>query len=190
LLRGQLRYMKQISISRGIGEVVDRHLGQDKAREVQKLYTVRSKLVRSGRIVCRSARGVPPRRIFGRDVGPSAAGVVARRLLHGGDSVSGCWPAPTWWRSTCSDATRRSKPTLANKGPRHADWRNQVGAAVSTRDCLPLWTAHDGCAWNNCNRPLLWAQPLPWPTLTRRTHNRKVGCARLLIGGDLPQLSA
>jgi hypothetical protein len=47
-LRGQLGHMKQISIRRGIGKVVGRHLGQDRAREVQKLYTVRSKLMHNG----------------------------------------------------------------------------------------------------------------------------------------------
>jgi hypothetical protein len=42
------------------------------------------------------APGASPRKIFGRDVGPSA--VVEGRcytLLHEGDPASGCWPAPT-----------------------------------------------------------------------------------------------
>jgi len=47
-LRDQLKFMKQISISRGISSVVSRHLGQDRTREVRKLYTIRSKLIHTG----------------------------------------------------------------------------------------------------------------------------------------------
>lgn len=46
--RGQLKHMKQLSISRGIGCLVARHLGQDQAREARNLYGVRSNLVHRG----------------------------------------------------------------------------------------------------------------------------------------------
>jgi len=46
--RGQLEHMTQLSISRGIGRVVSRHLGQDRGREIQKLYSIRSNLVHRG----------------------------------------------------------------------------------------------------------------------------------------------
>lgn len=46
--RGQLEHMKQLSISRGIRRVVARHLGQDRAREVQRLYNTRSNLLHNG----------------------------------------------------------------------------------------------------------------------------------------------
>ena len=48
-LSGRLRQMKEISIGRGIGRVISRHLGQDRAREVQGLYSIRSKLVHDGK---------------------------------------------------------------------------------------------------------------------------------------------
>jgi hypothetical protein len=48
-LRTQLRFMKSISIGRGIRAVVGRHLGSDRAREAQRLYGVRSKLVHDGK---------------------------------------------------------------------------------------------------------------------------------------------
>jgi hypothetical protein len=48
-LRGQLNRMKQLSIGRGIGGVVGRHLGDDRAREVQILYGIRSTLVHEGK---------------------------------------------------------------------------------------------------------------------------------------------
>jgi hypothetical protein len=47
------------------------------------------------------AGGVPPRRIFGRDVGLSA--VMLGSLLH--DCYMGgrpAWPSPTWQQATCS----------------------------------------------------------------------------------------
>lgn len=47
-VQGTLRYLRQISISRGITSVVRRHLGDDSATEAQYLYTVRSKLVHDG----------------------------------------------------------------------------------------------------------------------------------------------
>lgn len=46
--RGQLLYMKQLSISRGIGRAVARHLEEKRAREAQKLYRIRSNLVHNG----------------------------------------------------------------------------------------------------------------------------------------------
>lgn len=47
-LCGQLDRMKRLSIKRGIGRVVARNLGQDKSREVRRLYDVRSSLVHDG----------------------------------------------------------------------------------------------------------------------------------------------
>lgn len=46
--RGQLRFMKQVSISRGIGRLVARHLGRDRAQEARELYGIRSNLVHRG----------------------------------------------------------------------------------------------------------------------------------------------
>jgi hypothetical protein len=46
--QGQLCHMKQLSISRGIGRVVRRHLEEKRAREAQKLYGIRSNLVHKG----------------------------------------------------------------------------------------------------------------------------------------------
>ena len=48
-LRGQLDRMKQLSVGSGIGSVVARHLGQDRARVVKDLYEIRSKLVHHGK---------------------------------------------------------------------------------------------------------------------------------------------
>jgi len=48
--RGQLERMKQLSISRGIGRMIARHLGEDRAREIQELYGIRSTLVHDGKI--------------------------------------------------------------------------------------------------------------------------------------------
>lgn len=45
---GSLRHMKQISISRGIASVVRRHLGNERVKEAQTLYTMRSGLVHDG----------------------------------------------------------------------------------------------------------------------------------------------
>jgi hypothetical protein len=47
-IRGSLRYLRFISISRGIGSTVERHLGQDRAKEAQELYHARSNLVHNG----------------------------------------------------------------------------------------------------------------------------------------------
>jgi Apea-like HEPN len=47
-IRGSLRYLKLISISRGISSVVKRHLGEDRATEAKELYQARSKLVHDG----------------------------------------------------------------------------------------------------------------------------------------------
>jgi Apea-like HEPN len=47
-IRGSLRYLRFISISRGIGSTVERHLGQDRAKEAQELYQARSNLVHNG----------------------------------------------------------------------------------------------------------------------------------------------
>ncbi len=44
----QLKHMKQLSIGRGIGRVVARHLGKERAREAQKLYRIRSSFVHRG----------------------------------------------------------------------------------------------------------------------------------------------
>jgi hypothetical protein len=46
--RGSLKFMKSISIGRGISSVVERHLGPDRAREARKLYGIRSTLVHDG----------------------------------------------------------------------------------------------------------------------------------------------
>jgi hypothetical protein len=47
-IQGGLRYLRFISISRGIGSTVERHLGKDRAKEAQELYQVRSNLVHDG----------------------------------------------------------------------------------------------------------------------------------------------
>ncbi len=47
-IRSSLAYLKSISISRGIGSVVKRHLGQDRVKEARDLYTARSSLVHYG----------------------------------------------------------------------------------------------------------------------------------------------
>ena len=47
-IQGSLRYLKLMSISRGIGSAVKRHLGEDRAKEAKELYQARSKLVHDG----------------------------------------------------------------------------------------------------------------------------------------------
>jgi hypothetical protein len=47
-IRSRLAYLKSISISRGIGSVVKRHLGQDRVKEARDLYAARSSLVHYG----------------------------------------------------------------------------------------------------------------------------------------------
>ena len=47
-IMGSLGYMRQISISRGIGSAVCRHLGNERVKEAQRLYTTRSGLVHDG----------------------------------------------------------------------------------------------------------------------------------------------
>lgn len=47
--RGTLKFMKSISIGRGIRGVVERHLGLERAREAQKLYGLRSTLLHEGK---------------------------------------------------------------------------------------------------------------------------------------------
>jgi hypothetical protein len=47
-MQGSLRYLRLTSISRGIGSVVGRHLGQDRVKEAQELYMARSKLIHDG----------------------------------------------------------------------------------------------------------------------------------------------
>ncbi|GAA3795276.1 hypothetical protein GCM10022226_13300 [Sphaerisporangium flaviroseum] len=46
--RGRLNFLKQISLGAGIRRTVTRYLGSDRAREVQELYNIRSKLVHEG----------------------------------------------------------------------------------------------------------------------------------------------
>lgn len=48
-LKGSLDYLMRISIARGIGSVVDRHLGSDVAKEAMALYRMRSQLVHDGK---------------------------------------------------------------------------------------------------------------------------------------------
>jgi hypothetical protein len=48
-LTGSLNYLTRISIARGIGSVVDRHLGPDAAKEATALYRMRSELVHDGK---------------------------------------------------------------------------------------------------------------------------------------------
>lgn len=47
-IRSSLAFLKSISISRGISSVVNRHLGDDRAKEARNLYTARSNLVHDG----------------------------------------------------------------------------------------------------------------------------------------------
>jgi hypothetical protein len=47
--RSTLKFMKSISISRGIRSVVERHLGAERARDAQKLYSARTALVHEGK---------------------------------------------------------------------------------------------------------------------------------------------
>ncbi|GAA1272901.1 hypothetical protein GCM10009677_27570 [Sphaerisporangium rubeum] len=47
-LRGRLRSLKHVSIGTGIRRLIYRHLGPERAREVQALYAIRSKLVHEG----------------------------------------------------------------------------------------------------------------------------------------------
>ena len=47
-IRGSLKYLKWISISRGIGSVVQRHIGDERAKEARDLYTIRSSLMHDG----------------------------------------------------------------------------------------------------------------------------------------------
>jgi len=47
--RSTLKFMKSISIGRGIRGVVEHHLGPERARETQKLYDLRSTLVHEGK---------------------------------------------------------------------------------------------------------------------------------------------
>jgi Apea-like HEPN len=47
-IQSSIAYLKSISISRGIGSVVKRHLGQDRMKEARDLYTARSNLVHDG----------------------------------------------------------------------------------------------------------------------------------------------
>jgi hypothetical protein len=48
-LKGSLDYLMRISIARGIGSVVNRHLGRDVAKETAALYRMRSQLVHDGK---------------------------------------------------------------------------------------------------------------------------------------------
>lgn len=48
-LRGSLNYLMRISIARGIGSIVKRHLGSDVAKEAKALYRMRSELVHDGK---------------------------------------------------------------------------------------------------------------------------------------------
>lgn len=48
-LRGSLNHLMRISIARGIGSFVDRHLGSDVAKEATALYRMRSELVHDGK---------------------------------------------------------------------------------------------------------------------------------------------
>ena len=48
-IRGSLEWLNSISIAGGISSVVSRHLGKDRAREAQALYTMRSELVHDGK---------------------------------------------------------------------------------------------------------------------------------------------
>jgi hypothetical protein len=47
-IKGSLHYLKLISISKGIGSVVGRHLGEDRVKEARGLYQDRSALVHDG----------------------------------------------------------------------------------------------------------------------------------------------
>jgi hypothetical protein len=47
-IRGNLEWLKNISIARGIASLVARHLDPTRAREAKDLYTLRSKLVHDG----------------------------------------------------------------------------------------------------------------------------------------------
>jgi hypothetical protein len=47
-IQGSLNFLKKTSISRGIGSLIKRHLGPDRAIEAQDLYHARSKLVHDG----------------------------------------------------------------------------------------------------------------------------------------------
>lgn len=47
-IQSSLAFLKSISISRGIGSVVKRHLGEDRMKEARDLYTARSSLVHDG----------------------------------------------------------------------------------------------------------------------------------------------
>lgn len=48
-IRSSLAFLKSISISRGIGSVVKRHLDEDRMKEARDLYTARSSLVHDGK---------------------------------------------------------------------------------------------------------------------------------------------
>jgi len=47
-IKSSLAFLQSISISRGIGSVVKRHLGEDRKKEARDLYTARSNLVHDG----------------------------------------------------------------------------------------------------------------------------------------------
>lgn len=47
-IKGSLKYLKRISIARGIGSVVRRHIGEDRMKEARDLYMARSSLVHDG----------------------------------------------------------------------------------------------------------------------------------------------